>query len=110
MISASCRQLLAGSLLDKRYGRAIPELEMLPVAVVEDLEIFRDLLPGLFPCFMPPVLHELILQRPPRNSPSARCRSSFLDVISRHATPRTSTALSRYARDTERIQVVVATS
>jgi len=57
--------MLAGSLLGKRCGQAIPEPGMLPVAVVEDLEVFRDLLSGLFPYFMSPVLHELILQRPP---------------------------------------------
>ena len=35
------------------------------LAVVEELNVLRDLSPGLFPCFIPPAVHELVLQRPP---------------------------------------------
>lgn len=31
------------------------------LAIVEDCNVSRDLLPGLFPCFIPPVAHEFIL-------------------------------------------------
>ena len=36
---------------------------MLALAAVEDLDVLRDLAPGLFPRLIPLMVHEFILQR-----------------------------------------------
>ena len=38
---------------------------MLPLTVVEYLNVLRDLTPGLLARVVVPVVHQLILQRPP---------------------------------------------
>jgi len=38
---------------------------MPPLAIVKEFNVLRDLPPILFPCFIPPVVHELVLRRPP---------------------------------------------
>ncbi len=38
---------------------------MPPLTVVEHLDVLCNLSPSLLPCFIPPMVHQLILQRPP---------------------------------------------
>jgi len=35
------------------------------LTVIEELDVLRDLLPSLLPCFIPPVVHQLILECSP---------------------------------------------
>jgi hypothetical protein len=65
-MAASCRQLLTGPLLGKCSRRAISQPGMPPLTIVEDLDVLRDLAPRLLPGLVATMMHELILQRPPK--------------------------------------------
>ena len=67
-MTASCRRLLTDPLLGKRGGRAIPEPGMPPLTVIEDLDVLRDLAPSLLTGLVATMMHQLILQRPPKLS------------------------------------------
>jgi len=64
-MTASRRRLLTGPLLGKCRRRAIPQPGMPPLAVVEHLDVLRNLSPSLLPRIISPMVHQLIFQCPP---------------------------------------------
>ena len=64
-MTVSRHRLLTGPLLGKCCRRTIPESRMLPLAVVEHLDVLRNLSPSLLPRMISPMMHQLIFQCPP---------------------------------------------
>lgn len=65
MTASRCR-LLTGPLLSKRRGRLIPEPRMPSLTVIEELDVLRNLVSSLFTSLEMPVMHQFVLQRPPK--------------------------------------------
>jgi len=52
--------------LRENGGRQIVKLRLCPLAVIKDLDVFRDLLLRLLPTGEPPTIGQLALQRAPK--------------------------------------------
>jgi hypothetical protein len=70
-VTALCRRLLTGPLLDTRRRGEIAKPRMPPLAVVEDLDVLGDLADGLGAGVVMAVAHQFVLERTPKLSMGA---------------------------------------